>query len=269
MHRLAALGVSLAAVLVLATPAAGALELRVSISPRSPAALERTLVVLRTFAPLIREDGTCCRLEPWAPRRYPFRVEAVSPAGKTSRIRVRLARGNEWRGAVRFPYAGRWEIRLPQFFKSVRVRVRPPVPTPAPAGFGPVGRPGCTPPSPASPVHGFRTMFGTAVGDEQLWALPFLPRGVSWASAASAVFDGLVGKEVKIVFAMTRGRESPFEAIGPGGSVVRPVWVRGHVGPTWVGIPGHQWGAGFVFTEPGCWRIRAGTRGDVWVSIRS
>jgi hypothetical protein len=112
-------------------------------------------------------------------------------------------------------------------------------------------------------------MFGTSVGDEQLWALPFLPAGVRWGSDASSVFDGLVGKEMKIVFPMTRGREAPFDAIGPGGEVVRPAWVRGHVGPTWVGIPGHQWGAGFVFPEPGCWRIRVGSRGDVWLPARS
>jgi hypothetical protein len=255
--------------LVLATPAASALEVRVSISPSRPAALERTVVVLNTFAPIVREDGSCCRLEPHAPRSYPFRVEAVSPAGKTSRIKVRHTSGNEWRGVVRFPRPGSWEIRLPQFFKTVRVRVGPPIPTPAPSGFGPLGDAGCAPPSPASPKDGFRTMFGTAVGDEQLWVLPFLPGGVRWADDASAVFEGLVGREMKIVFAMTRGREAPFEAIGPGGDVARPVWVRGHVGPTWVGIPGHQWGAGFVFPEPGCWRIRVGSRGDVWVLIRS
>lgn len=262
---LAALVVS---ALVLATPAAGALEVKLSVSPRRPAALERSTVVVKVFAPLVRADGSCCRLEPYAPRSYPFRVEAVSPAGKVSRIAVRHARGNEWRGVVRFSVPGRWRIDLPQFRKRMSVRVGPPVATPSPVGFGPLGRPECAPPSPARPTHGFRTMFGTAVGDRQLWALPFLSDGASWARTDAAVFDGLVGKGVKIVFAMTE-RVPPFRADGPSGTAISPVWVRGHLGPTWVGIPGFQWGAQFVFPEPGCWRIRAGPHGDVWILIRS
>jgi hypothetical protein len=111
-------------------------------------------------------------------------------------------------------------------------------------------------------------VFGTAVGREQVWALPFLPKGTTWARTDAAAFDGLVGKEMKIVFAATAVR-APFHAVGPSGATVEPVWRQGHLGPTWVGIPGHQWGAGFVFPEPGCWRIRVGSRGDVWMSIRS
>lgn len=124
-RALVATGICVTA-LALAMPAAGALEVRISIVPKRPAALERTDVVLRTFAPLIRADGSCCRLEPWAPRSYPFRVEAVSPSGKRSRIRVRHVERNEWRGAFRFPTAGRWTIELPQIFESIAVRVRPP-----------------------------------------------------------------------------------------------------------------------------------------------
>jgi hypothetical protein len=146
---------------------------------------------------------------------------------------------------------------------------RPEMATEPPARFGSLGRPGCTPPSPADPTQrGFRDIFGTAVGDEQLYALPFLPEGASWARTDAAVFDGLVGKGVKIVFAMTQ-RVPPFRAEGPSGTAISPVWVQGHLGPTWVGIPGHQWGSQFVFPEPGCWRIRAGPHGDVWLLIRS
>lgn len=263
---LAALGLS---GLVLAMPAAGALEAGLSVSPRRPAALERSTVIVKTFATLIREDGSCCRLEPYAPRSYPFRVEAVSPAGKVSRIHVRYAGRNEWRGVVRFATSGRWRIELPQFRKSHAVRVGPPLATEPPARFGSLGRAGCTPPSPADAAQrGFRDVFGTAVGDEQLYALPFLPDGASWAQKDMAVFEGLVGKGVKIVFAMTE-RTPPFRAEGPSGTTIAPVWVQGHLGPTWVGIPGFQWGAQFVFPEPGCWRIRAGPHGDVWLLIRS
>ena len=260
---LAALGLS---ALILAIPAAGALEVKLSISPRRPSALERTTVVLNTFAPLVRTDGSCCRLEPSAPRSYPFRVEAVSPAGKRSRVQVRHRKGNEWRGDVRFATSGRWRIDLPQFGKSISVAVGPPLATPAPARFGPLGRSGCVPASPAAARGGFREIFGTAVGDQQLWALPFLPDGASWAEPDAAVFGGLVGRGVKIVFAMTE-RVPPFRAVGPDGGEIDPAWVHGHVGPTWMGL--HQWGAQFVFPVPGCWRIRAGPRGDVWLLIRS
>lgn len=255
--------------LVLAAPASGALEARLAISPQRPAALEPTQVVVRTYLPRIREDGSCCELgERYAPRSYPFRVEAVSPAGKTSRIRVRWARGNEFRGVFHFPNPGRWQIQLPQFRQRIAVSVRPPVPTAAPAGFGSLGRAGCAPPSPAGPKHGFRTIFGTAIGGERLWALPSMPNGATWSRNDAAVFDGVARKEIKIVFAMSAVR-APFHAIGPNGTTLEPVWRRGHTGRTWVGEPGHQWGAGFVFPEAGCWRIRVGSRGDVWLLIRS
>jgi hypothetical protein len=266
--RLTALGAGIALGLVLVSPAAGALEVRVSITPKRPHALEPATVELRTFAPLIRADGSCCRLKPWSARSYAFRVEAVSPEGRTTRVRVRWARGNEWRGVVRFARPGHWQLQLPQFGQSIAVAVRPAVPTPAPPGFGPLGRPGCAPPSPTRTEGGLREIFGTAVGGEQLWALPFLGDGARWAGGDSAVLEELVGKRVKIVFAMTSVR-APFHAVSPKGETVEPVWRQGHVGPTWVGIPGHQWGAGFVFSEPGCWRIRVGSRGDVWLLIRS
>jgi len=264
--------------LVLATPAAGALEVRLSTAPKRPAALEFTRIILRTYLPLLRTDGSCCRLEVGGPQTYPFRVEAVSPVGKASRIPMRHAVGNEWRGAIRFQSQGRWTVRVANYGPSYRhapgalprisLEVGPPLPTPAPAGFGPLGRPNCTPPSPAASARGFRDVFGTAVGDEELWALPFLPKGTTWARTDAAVFDGLVGKEMKIVFAMTSYR-TPFNAIGPDGATLEPLWRRGHLGATWVGIPGHQWGAGFAFPRPGCWRIRVGSRGDVWMLVRS
>ena len=269
MGRLTALGaVAVAVGLALTASAGGALEARLSISPKRPVALAPAQIVVRAYAPLMRADGSCCRLEPRAPRSYPFRVEAVSPAGKTSRIRVRWARGNEFRGVFRFPSPGKWQIQLPQFRQSIAVSVRPPVPTPSPAGFGPIGRPDCAPPSPAGSEQGFRSIFGTAIGGEQLWALPSMPKGATWGRIDAAVFNGLVGKEIKIVFAMTAVR-TPFHAIGPDGATLEPVWRQGHVGATWVGIPGHQWGAGFVFPAPGCWRIRVGSRGDVWMLVRS
>jgi hypothetical protein len=280
MRRFVALGAGIAVGLVLAVPAAGALEVRLSTEPGRPAALERTQIVLRTYLPLIRADGTCCRLEVGGPRSYPFRVEAVSPSGKVSRIRVRRSAPNLWRGVFTFPIPGRWRVRVANYGPSyrhapgarprIRVDVGTPIPTPAPHGFGRLGRSGCQPASPAdrSP-RPFRDVFGTAVGDEELWALPFLPAGATWGQTDSAVFDDLAGKEIKIVFGMTMFH-APFQAIGPGGEVVAPVWgPRFHSSSNWIRQPGSEWGAGFVFPISGCWRIRVGSWGDLWILIRS
>lgn len=277
MRRLTVFGAALAVILVLAAPAGGALEVRLSIEPARPAALEPATITLRSYLPVIRSDGSCCRLEPGGSRSYPFRVEAVSPAGKVMRVPVRPTHRNLWRGAVTFPTEGRWTIRAANFAQGgyrpafgsrprILVKVGPPRPTPAPAGFGPLGRQGC---SPASPARG-RELFGTAVGGEQLWAMPVMPGdGAAWARPDRAEFERLVGKETKIVFAATTGRGPLLHAVGPVGTIVEPVCTRGHIGSTWVGIPGHQWGAGFVFPQAGCWRIRVGPRADLWLLVRS
>lgn len=270
----------MAVVLVMVPPAGGALEVKLSTVPARPSALERTKIVLRTYVPLLREDGSCCRLQPGGPRSYPFRVEAVSPTGKTSRIRMRWAKPNLWSGVRRFPIPGSWTVRVVNYGPSyahapgarprIRVKVGAAIPTPSPRDFGPLGGPRCEPPSPAdrSP-RPFRDIFGTAIGDEQLWALPFLPAGATWGQTDSAVFEGLIGKEVKIVFGMTMFH-APFQAIGPGGEVVAPVWgPRFHSSSNWIRQPGSEWGAGFVFPKTGCWRIRVGARGDLWMLIRS
>lgn len=276
MSRLTALGAAIAVGLVLTAPAGGALEVKLSIEPARPAALEPVTVTLRTYVPVVRQDGSCCRLEPHGARSYPFRVEAVSPGGKVVRVRMRPAEGNLSRGVLSFPTAGRWALRVANYAQGgysetlggrsrIIVRVAAPRPTPAPAGFGSLGRPGCVP---ASPVRG-REVFGTAIGGEQLWAMPVLPGGgASWARPDRAEFEGLAGREIKIVFAMTSYR-TPFVAVGPGELTVEPVWRQGHVGPTWVGISGHQWGAGFVFPEPGCWKISVGSRGALYLRVRS
>ncbi len=280
MSRLTAVGAAIAVGLLLATPAGGALEVRLATAPTRPFALEPTRITLRTYQPLIRADGTCCRLEAGGPHSYPFRVEAVSPSGKVSQVRVRWAGPNLWRGVFRFSVPGRWQVRVANYGPSyghapgarprIRVDVRAPLATPPPRGFGLLGRSGCRPPSPANrSPRPFRDIFGTAVGHEELWALPFLPAGATWGQTDAAVFDGLVGKEVKFVFGMT-AFHAPFHAIGPGGDVVAPVWGPSfHGSSNWIRQPGSEWGAGFVFPEPGCWRIRVGARGDLWILIRS
>ena len=136
----------------------------------------------------------------------------------------------------------------------------------APAGFGPLSASGCTP---SSPVSG-RDAFGTAAG-AQLWALPFPPAGASVAAGTFA-FDGVVGQTVKIVFKLTSGIPSVFYAVTPDGRTVPPAWgPEPHLGSSW-NRPGAEWGAGFTFDLPGCWRIHAGAppaQGDLWLVVRS
>ena len=143
------------------------------------------------------------------------------------------------------------------------------VPAVAPAGFGPLGAAGC---SPASPRNRLGTefaqteVFGTAVG-AQLWAL-----GATMPDGDTAALDGALGTTKKIIFRMTGGVPTNFYAVAPYGSRVPPVWgPDAHAGSNW-NRPGYEWGAGFNFTQLGCWQIHAGSppaQGDVWLLIRS
>ena len=235
---------------------------RLSLTPSRPYALEPAKVVLRTTRelPAMR-----------------VRVRAHPASGSPRLVRTALAGPRARTGTFRFPTAGAWRLvvtdptgRPVSGAAALVVRVRAPRATAPPEGFGALGKPGCDPPSPASgSVTGLRDIFGTALGGEELWALPFLPAGASWPTPHFAVFDELVGKEIKIVFAMSAFRP-PFWAIGPGGQELEPVWGPSfHKGSNWIRQPGSEWGAGFVFPEPGCWEVRVGARGSVFFLIRS
>ena len=144
----------------------------------------------------------------------------------------------------------------------------------APFGFGPLGTVDCAPASPRNTKvagTGPFEVFGTAAG-AQFWALLFLPPGTTWASETEAELEGLVGKEMKIVFRLTSGIPTNFFAVMPGASRVNPNWKsRMHTGSNWA-RPGSEWGAGFVFPRTGCWRIHAGSppvQADLTLLIRS
>ena len=143
------------------------------------------------------------------------------------------------------------------------------VPALLPAGFGPLGAPGCNPASPrnrAGTGFGQTEVFGTAAG-AQLWAL-----GATAPDGDSAALDNVIGEQKKIIFRMTSGVPTNFYAIAPDGNRIAAVWgPDAHAGSNW-NRPGSEWGAGFVFTQPGCWQIHAGlppAQGDVWILIRS
>jgi hypothetical protein len=144
----------------------------------------------------------------------------------------------------------------------------------SPPGFGPLGSSGCAPASPrntgATSGLGENEVFGTGVGGE-LWTLFILPSDSAWASSTSAVIDGVVNKQVKIIFKFDDGAGSLY-AVDPSGVQVKPVWgPESHGSSNWL-RPGAEWGAGFVFDRPGCWRIHVSSGrsfGDAWLAVQS
>lgn len=144
-----------------------------------------------------------------------------------------------------------------------------------PPGFGVIGASGCSPPSPrnSSATPGGLSeneVFGTGVGGE-LWTLFILPSGSAWASSAMAAIQGVVNKQVKIVFKFDGGADGLY-AVAPSGIRVQPIWgPEPHGSSNWA-RPGAEWGAGFLFDQPGCWRIHVKSGqsfGDIWLDVQS
>lgn len=144
----------------------------------------------------------------------------------------------------------------------------PPVPTARPAiatprlTGGPPGAAGCRPASPLTTTRwGFPEVEGTGHG-VSLWGLLMF------------VHPGLarVGDQEKMVWRMTGSGLLRLAVIGPAGTRGRLAWGPApHEGSNW-DKPGQEWGAGYVFTRPGCWDLRA-VRGrataDVWLRVVS
>lgn len=100
--------------LVAPTAAAAALEIKLSV-PTVPKKGARATIQLRPYWTYNRPDGTCCVLKP-ADVDYPFRIEAVSPRGRVSRVVVRRTTNRfVWAGRFVFRAAGRWTLRAPQW----------------------------------------------------------------------------------------------------------------------------------------------------------
>jgi hypothetical protein len=103
--------------LALAFPASAgaALEVKLSVVPDSPKKGASTVVQLRPYWTYNRPDGSCCVLKP-AAVSYPFKVQAVSPAGRVTRIVVRRTKNRYvWAGRFVFRTPGRWTLRAPQW----------------------------------------------------------------------------------------------------------------------------------------------------------
>ena len=101
--------------LALPASAAAALEVKLSVVPGSPKKGVSTVVQLRPYWTYNRPDGSCCVLKP-AAVRYPFKVQAVSPTGRVTRIVVRRTENRYvWAGRFVFRTRGTWTLRAPQW----------------------------------------------------------------------------------------------------------------------------------------------------------
>jgi hypothetical protein len=101
--------------LVVPATAAAALEVKLSVVPSAPKKGATSVVQLRPYWTRYRAGGTCCRLVQ-ADVRYPFEVEAVSPAGHVFRVVVRRTKNRfVWAGSFAFSPAGMWTLRAPQW----------------------------------------------------------------------------------------------------------------------------------------------------------
>jgi hypothetical protein len=107
--------------------------------------------------------------------------------------------------------------------------------------------------------EGFPEVRGTA-RDAELWGLLFVR-----ATPLRA------GDEVKIVWRMTGEGPLRIRAAHPDGTAAERVWgPEEHGGSSWR-RPGQEWGTGFVFPKPGCWKVelsRSRGSGHVWLPVR-
>jgi hypothetical protein len=79
-----------------------------------------------------------------------------------------------------------------------------------------------------------------------------------------------VNEQVKIVWRITGTGDLHLASIDPDGRPQLLQWGPDeHLSSTYT-RPGDEWGAGYLFTQPGCWTLRA-TRGtasaSVWLEI--
>jgi hypothetical protein len=123
-----------------------------------------------------------------------------------------------------------------------------------------LGAPGCHPASPVTLFNSFLPQVeGTGHG-ATLWGLLMFPHAL----------PARAGDQKKIVWRMTGTGLLTLEAIGPGGKHHRLAWgPDAHLSSNW-DKPGDEWGAGYVFTAPGCWDLRAirgNATADVWIGV--
>src|SRR5580700_10357129 len=133
-------------------------------------------------------------------------------------------------------------------------------PEATPNGGHALGAPGCRPASPVTVVNRFLAeVEGTGHG-ATLWGLLMFPHPL----------PARIGDQEKIVWRMTGSGLLTLAAISPDGHRVRLSWGPAFHTSSNFDKPGDEWGAGYVFTESGCWDLRAvrgGATADVWLTV--
>src|ERR687896_769617 len=106
-------GAPLLGFLTSARAAASAVTVRVDIFPSEPRVGDVVTVQLRSFATLV--DGG--RTPALQPQSFPWRVAAISPGGRSQRVRMirKPADPYLWTGTVRFRSAGSWQVCVLNF----------------------------------------------------------------------------------------------------------------------------------------------------------
>jgi hypothetical protein len=101
------------AFLASARAAASAVTVRVDIFPDNPRVGDVVTVQLRPYATLV--DGG--RPPALVPKTFPWRVAAISPGGRSQRIRMIRVPADPylWSGTVRFRWAGSWRVCVLNF----------------------------------------------------------------------------------------------------------------------------------------------------------
>jgi hypothetical protein len=95
-------------------------------------------------------------------------------------------------------------------------------------------------------------------GDASLWGLILSPLPIR------------VGDEVKIVWRMTGSGSMRVRAVSPQGRVAPLAWGPDAHGGSTYHRPGEEWGVGYRFTAPGCWRLHAQRddgEADAWLYV--
>jgi len=79
-----------------------------------------------------------------------------------------------------------------------------------------------------------------------------------------------VDEDEKIVWRISgEGDQFQAQAENEEGTRIQPVWMEYHGGSNWQ-RPGQEWGTGFNFPSPGCWRItvnRGETTGTISLNV--
>ena len=132
---------------------------------------------------------------------------------------------------------------------------------PSPSGSTPAGTTstaaGCRQPSPISRGSGFAEVHGS--GDRiSMWGL---------IMAVGPVDPVRTHEDVKIVWRITGTGPLRLTTLDPEGRARPLSWGPDrHLSSDYT-RPGDEWGAGYRFTEPGCWILRA-TRGAAAADVR-